>query len=565
MDGAQHDLSSDAVPDNEAGPGALAAIAFREGQRLAADPNICAVGHGAKLRAGEVKAGATIVFLVRKKLASAEAIAESGSWLIPELVEGFPTDVVEVGALAAARADRSPPVGSRATHVSAPLLGGTATMGLSAPLSGPAGYGTLGGLCFDAASSTPLLLSNAHVWGQTVGNDVAQPVTPAALFGASATAAVAPGPTPQTVLTRFPAALSAPIAFANAVAQAYLLSGSDSDPQAFGQAATGVTVATRTDSERLTLAAAAAGFAPAGKRLAPALSWEYQRVATTAILQASLSAVRSPSKLLAARRLFTDAASYTSTQTINLYAEVIPAIGGAPLSASSHFPLVFLYPLPAGDKFIPRLLRPVARQTPATVTTTFQGFPAPSRVGGINLPFSVSGGAFVVDSDQPGSFQSAGAALPAGTLALKLPASLVRVFVPIGTQVILDIDLRGIPGPFQAQGVNTAGDNVGTVTTATGTAGRTLVTIAASELLEVRLTGAGNALLFGVTSKRASPETTAPLSYSGSIKASSLTSGHWAASLFVQALDGGLTESANVVETAIGAATLIADCQFDVT
>jgi hypothetical protein len=84
-------------------------------------------------------------------------------------------------------------------------------------------------------------------------------------------------------------------------------------------------------------------------------------------------------------------------------------------------------------------------------------------------------------------------------------------------------------------------------------------------LVEVRLTSAANALLFGVTSKRASPETAAPLSYSGSVKASALSSGHWGASLFVQEIDTGLTESANVVESAIGAATLIADCQFDVS
>jgi hypothetical protein len=545
---------------------AIAEVAFREGRRLSGDPNICAIGYGAKLRSGAAVGGDSLVFLVREKLASPEEFAARGSWVVPATVDGFATDVVEVGRLAAATADRAPPVGSRATHVSAPLRGGTATMGLASQVAGPGGYGTLGGLCFDAVSATPLLLSNAHVWGSTVGTDIAQPVTPVAVFGATATPAVAPGTAPLTVLTRTPSALAAPIAFANAVSQAYLIAGSNTDPQAFGQGATTVPAATRTDSEQVTVSAPAVSFAPAGRRLAPVLSWAYRRFANTAILEASSSSARAPTKLLAARRLFTDAASYTSAQTVNLYAEVVPAAAGAPAVATSHFPLVLLYPLPAGNKFFPRLLRPAARQTPATVTIPFQGFPAPSRVGSVNLPFTVqvANGTFVVDSDQPGTFQAAAAgALPAGTLALKLPAT-ARLFVPPGTQVILDIDLRGIPGPFQAQGVNTAGDVVGTVSNAAGTAGRTLVTVAASELVEVQLTGATNALLFGVTSKRASPETTPPLSYSGSIKASSLGSGHWGASLFVQALDGGVTESANVVETSIGAATLIADCQFDV-
>ena len=553
---------------NEESSGAasrIAEVAFREGRRLSGDPNICAIGYGAKIRAGGAVGSDSLVFLVREKLSSPDEIAARGSWVVPAAVDGFATDVIEVGRLAAATADRAPAAGARATHVSAPLLGGTATMGLASQVPGPAGYGTLGGLCFDAVSATPLLLSNAHVWGTTVGSDVAQPVTPAAVFGATAAAALAPGATPLTVLTRTPPALAAPIAFANAVAQAYLISGSDTDPQAFGQAATAVTAATRTDSEQVTLSAPPATFAPAGKRVAPILSWTYQRFATTAVLQASSGNARAPTKLLTARRLFTDAASYTQAQTVNLYAEIVPAPGGAPATATSHFPLVLLYPLPAGDKFIPRMLRPAARQTPATVTTAFQGFPAPSRVGTVNLPFSIQGSAFVVDSDQPGTFQSAAAgALPAGTLALKLPASTVRLFLPPGTQVILDIDLRGIPGPFQAQGVSSAGDAVGTVSNAAGTAGRTLVTVSASELIEVQLTGSTNALLFGVTSRRASPETAPPLSYTGSVKASSLGSGHWAASLFVQALDGGVTESANVVETAIGAATLIADCQFDV-
>ena len=83
-------------------------------------------------------------------------------------------------------------------------------------------------------------------------------------------------------------------------------------------------------------------------------------------------------------------------------------------------------------------------------------------------------------------------------------------------------------------------------------------------MVEVQLTIAGTAVLYGVTAKRASPETTAPLCYAGSIGVSSLSSGVWGASLFVQTIDGGLTESANLVETAIGQASLIADCQFSV-
>jgi hypothetical protein len=211
------------------------------------------------------------------------------------------------------------------------------------------------------------------------------------------------------------------------------------------------------------------------------------------------------------------------------------------------------------------LLRPTARQTVTTVSAQLTGFPAPSRVGNVRLPFVVAG-TFTVDSDGLGVFQTANAGtLPAGTLALKLPSNLVRLFVPPSTQVIVDIDLRASSG-FGATAVSSTGDPVFNATIpAPGSSGRTLVTLSASEIVEVQLTGAANAVLYAVTSNRASPETTAPLCYAASVPVSALASGRWAGSLFVQAIDGGMTESANVIERAIGQTGLIADCQFTVS
>lgn len=543
----------------------LPEVAFAEGRRLADDPNICAVGYGVKLRGGTPAGPGSLVFLVREKLPAASEIAARGTWPIPPMVADFPTDVVEVGHLAVAAADRAIPAGKRGTRVAAPLVGGVSTMGLGAQVPGPGGYGTMGGICFDTLTNAPLMLSNAHVWGQTVPTEVVQPVIGSSLFGA-ATAPAITGTPSTMVLTRTPPALAGPIAFANSVAQTYLITGSDTDPFVFGQAATTVAAGTRTDSEQVTIAAATAGFAPAGRHLSSAPSWSYQRLTSSAIKQASSTATRTPTKLLAARRLFTNAATYTTSQTVNLYAEVIPATGGVPATASSHFPLVLMYPLPAGNKFFPRMLRPTTRQAPATVTTQFTGFPAPARLGVASLPWTVAA-AFTVDSVNNATFQTANAGtLPAGTFALSLPAGTVRLFVPPSTQVIIDIDLRTITGALTAQGVSSAGDDVGTTTIpAPGANNRTLVNIASSELVEIRLSFAGTAILYGVTAKRTSPEATAPLSYSGSISASTLGAGHWGASLFVQAVDSGITESANVVETAIGAATLLSDCIFDVS
>jgi hypothetical protein len=543
----------------------VADVAFEEGRRLALDPNIVSVGYGAKLRAGRPVAGESVVFFVKEKLASSRAIVDRQTACVPGTLGGFPTDVVEVGYLSAARADRTPPVGHRGTRIDDPLIGGVATMNLGAAPAGPGGYGTLGGHAFDAVTRAPLLLSNAHVWGLASNTEVAQPIMASAILGASVTAASV-GTPPALVHTRIPSGVVAPIAFANSVAQSYLITGSDADPITTGRAATSVSALTRTDSEQVTVTAPAAGLAPAGVRLSPTLSWAYQRLSSSAVLQNTSNVARPVTKLLTARRLFSNAASYSGSQPINLYAEIIPAAGGAPAVASAHFALALLYPLAAGDRFIPRVLRRTARQTVTTLSTSFAGFPAPARAGVAVLP-ALAGG-FAVDSELTGAFVAppAGSGLAAGTFVLRLPTGSVRLFVPIGTQVVIDINLTGSAGPLAVVALNSARDQVAaTFTTAPGPSGRILVTLSASEIVEVVLTGVADAQLFGVTSRRASPETAAPLAYSATISAAELVpKGKWGVSLFVQEADSGVPESANVGESAIGAAALITDCSFDV-
>lgn len=542
----------------------IADVAFEEGRRLADDPNILMVGHGAKLRAGQVVDRASLIFFVREKLASAAAVRERNSALVPETVNGFPTDVVEVGHLAAASADRTPPAGARGTGIDDPIIGGVATMGLGTSPAGPGGYGTLGGHCFDSVSRAPLAISNAHVWGTTLGTEVVQPIMASEILGAPVTGATL-GAT-ATVQTRVPTGVVPPVVFANSIAQTYLIAGSDNDPLPVGQSGTVVTGTTRTDTEQVIVTAPAAGLPPAGVRLSPVVSWAYQRLSSSAVLQNSSNVARPASKMLTARRLFSNAPSYSGTQAINLYAEIIPAPGGGSSQASGHHVLALLYPVATGDKFLPRVLRPTARQTVTTVSSSFSGFPNPARAGTALLP-AIAGG-FAVDSDLTGTFVAppGGSGLPAGTFVLALPAGSVRVFVPIGTQVVLDINLAGSPGPLGAQAINSARDPIATtVSTAAGTGGRTLVTVSASEIVEVVLTGVANAQLFGITSRRASPETTAPLAYAGALTAADLSpKGTWAAILFVQTGDTGTPESANLTETAIGQASLIADCQFSV-
>jgi hypothetical protein len=547
----------------------LARIAFEQGRLRAGDPNICAVGQGVKLRGGlPVRAEAPapcLVFFVRRKLASEVEIAATGSWPVPPAIEGLPTDVVELGHLMAAASDPTPPVGTRGVRVDDPLVGGVATTALGGGPSGPGGFGTLGGLAFDAASGMPAVLSNAHVWGSTVGTEAIQPVMATAVLG-TATSAATLGTPPATVITRVPPGMVAPVVFANAIAQTVLVTGGDDDPLPLGQAATPVPAGTLTESDEVTVSAPAADLPPAGRHLSPSLSFEFRRVASTAVLDAPSTVTPTQSRLLASRRLFTNGAAFTGTQAINLYAEILPvATTGAALDPASHFLLVLLYQVPAGGSFVPRVLRPTARQTPTAVTVSFQGFPAPARLGPALLPVTVNG--FTVDGDAGGSFVAPPAGFPPGTFALALPAGTVRVFVPPSTQVDLDIDLTGVVG-FAAQGFNSAGDPVAVGTVGPGTGGRSLVSVAASEIVEVRLTSAMGAKLDGVTSKRASRPTEAPLCYAATLTAADLAAigkGRWGATLLVQSLEGGFPESANVVETAIASPALISDCTFDIT
>lgn len=75
----------------------ISEVAFEYAHRLRTDPNIRAVGYGMKQRAGAVVAGHCLVFYVRQKLRQEQDGACCGTWWVPSVVEGYPTDVVVVG------------------------------------------------------------------------------------------------------------------------------------------------------------------------------------------------------------------------------------------------------------------------------------------------------------------------------------------------------------------------------------------------------------------------------------------------------------------------------------
>lgn len=63
--------------------------------KLMVSPNIVTLAIGEKIRAGVRMGQIAIVFLVKKKFPESELKSEE---TIPKMIEGYPTDVVEVGS-----------------------------------------------------------------------------------------------------------------------------------------------------------------------------------------------------------------------------------------------------------------------------------------------------------------------------------------------------------------------------------------------------------------------------------------------------------------------------------
>jgi hypothetical protein len=356
-------MENDHTRDDITSPPALAALArlaFAESRRLADDPNIVAVGCGVKLR-GRAPAGTLCLqyFVTRKLSAGAELEARS-TWPVSAEVEGVPSDVVEVGDVARAVSDLSPPAGARGSRVGDPLIGGYATAGLGEPPAGPGGFGTLASVCFDSTSFVPLALSAAHVWGTTPGTEAIQPVLPATLFSTNVQPVTSPtGLVRSDILP----ALRAAVAFANAGAWANMVTGLDTDPVVFGQGSTAVPADARTDTETVSIVAASApAQAPAGGNLTASVAWAYQRLATVAELDAAVTNNQTNNKVLRVQKASTDAASYTGTKTVQLTAEIAAAADPTTEVLANFFVVANIYPKVAGDRVVRRLLRPAAGQ-----------------------------------------------------------------------------------------------------------------------------------------------------------------------------------------------------------
>jgi len=154
----------------------LEEAAHLEAVKWRKDPNISHLGWGERMKDGQELA---VIFFVREKATTDGELFVLGTRRIPATLEGgFATDVVQANIVA--HADDT--VGQRGHDSYDPLVGGPQTANAHNHMAFWGYYGTLGTLCWDAADSTPLALSNWHVWaaGSEQGDTIIQPGHPTA-------------------------------------------------------------------------------------------------------------------------------------------------------------------------------------------------------------------------------------------------------------------------------------------------------------------------------------------------------------------------------------------------
>lgn len=144
-------------------------------RQFSGDPNIKTIGFGLRSRGGQLTSERAIIFMVNRKYRSERQIRAAGSSMIPSQIDGFATDIQEYRPKCSA-------AGQRDDNQYDPLVGGPATSNADGHTVWFNGSGTLGMLVRDATDSTPMALSNWHVWasGGEEGDTIIQPGHPTA-------------------------------------------------------------------------------------------------------------------------------------------------------------------------------------------------------------------------------------------------------------------------------------------------------------------------------------------------------------------------------------------------
>ena len=544
----------------------LEEAAVLENEAWLQDANVAAVGFGLKIRGGLPQPEAALHYYVYRKLGKEGEIARAGSQMIPEDRHGYQTDVIEL-ELARAHQDHAPPTGARGGRKENPLVGGTSTTALSSLHSFPTGFGTLGGICFDAMDGSAMAMSNAHVWGSTTGLDVIQPWMPVDEYLEAAAKLLLCGPAAFIVDTTVPSPLTAGLAAAAAAAFAAAAASDAEDPHRWGQRVTGAPGGGATTSAEVVNLAANVPETPfAGIAYTVETDWRYERQTSGGTLNDRIAEERPNEHLLVGKRVWTDRTEYGAGDRIDVCAEI--TVPDPKRHAGDFFVVATLHSLPDATQAMRRVLVPgqcgVAQRR--TKDVCFRGFGPPAKPGG-SAAFPLTEGAYTLYSSASSRFvpPAGGSTLP--ILDLSSRDSVLVSFTP-ATRVRVRV-IQGAGPRVTVAARNSAGVVVATASSTGANPNGETLTLEADEIVAVRIftKGERNALV-GVCSSRGKP-THQPdgkkfprFTYTGSVDLDLRAQrGEWGVMLSVQSVNtyppdadpsesaphlGGITTSANM-------------------
>ena len=553
-------------------------VVREERERLRDDPNVVGCGYGVKRRQDKAVPGLAIVYVVRVKCKNAEQIKQLNSTALPDVVEGFPTDVIEQRP--AGPTDMGMPTGQRGTRIEDPLVGGTTTTVLSDWHSFPTGYGTLGGLCYDAASGREMALSNAHVWGKDLGNDVIQPWMPTGEYLEATIKLLTCGPVVSYILdTTITSPLTVALAAASAGAWLAWAAWDAEDPSRWGQRVAPVPPGARTEAERIVIKAELPNRPFAGRAYSAKTSWDYTRETSQGTFNQATTAERTNEHVLTGKRVWTERDAYHGGERVRVCAELATERADHP---DDYFVVAHCFPRSDPERVLTRVLVPgrCDHAKPREEEIGFHGFPPPAQPNtAARFPFDVD--AFHFDSAKPSVFHGPWPpGDPHAVTVLRIPGSPLTVVFPSCSQVRLEVFHTN--RPVQAEAYNSTGQLVASTQSTDEQNVLQVLTLTGADVTRVVLSGGGGeGALVGVWIRRAmNGQGGKRFVYTGHLDLDLREpADRWGVALFVQTVNnvppgtdpakaaqviGGITASNNIADLAGCVVVMLLDHVFDV-
>ena len=558
----------------------LGEVAASEAQRLAADPNIVCVGFGLKFVKGRPTMEAVLQYYVRAK-GSRGQLRKLKTSAVPKAVGGYRTDVIQlvIQRKMACPGDEKP-TGDRGGRKENPLVGGTSTTVLSGFLSYSSGYGTLGGICFDATSGDAMALSNAHVYGDELGSVGIQPWLPLDEYlEAAVKYLLCGGPLSHIVFWTAPSDLTVLLSLATTAAWCAVIASDAEDPSRWGQRTGPVPgPGVRTERERVHIEAEVPHLPFSGRDWRAKTHWDYTRHTTAGSTSASTTEERPNEHVLVGKRAFTDRDVYHPGDRVTICVNLWTPRGVEPIE---QFVVAHCFPLVEPDLSTRRVLVPGQlcervdreldqRRAPVCV----HGF-APQVSGVAQMNFPVVAAPFVL-------WSKAGETVLQNS-ALRIPKSAaINIACPPSTHVELEVIRKG--APIRAIAFSANGREIAHAQS-TAARGKQKLKLSGPEIVKVAVEGGGgDGYLAGICADKriipAGPWKAVSSYYTGTLDlALRERPGKWAVVVVAQTMDAtptggdplaaarrlsGIVNSANVVETGQCACTILFDHTFDV-